>query len=308
MSGPGGRPPGFDEDPEHEARERMAERALHRVALALLAEVRGRDSFPREPDAISTLLDRVRSRLPGFELSVGESEEGWRGEPDLPARPRVRVKPDRRGCVSISSQVDGSSWEEANIYADGELAEAGSAATLTFYDEPPPGHRGLGDELEADLAEIARRSRERGPAPVSGPVIEGDQFLRAVVARPQPGAKVQLRSVELYADGLIVSFLIPRDFDWENREVTLPFELYASAGMENRIDERIESALSEGRAPRPRISVEDDLGTDYRHVESGGGGAPPVMRGTDTFVPAVPADARLLRITTYAGTVQLPLT
>jgi hypothetical protein len=59
--------------------------------------------------------------------------------------------------------------------------------------------------------------------------------------------------------------------------------------------------------PRPPMGIEDDLGTDYYEGEQASYGGSPASLAYFTFAPAVPADARVLRITTGSGTVELDL-
>ena len=102
----------------------------------------------------------------------------------------------------------------------------------------------------------------------------GDQLDRVLVPPKQPDAEVQIITVEIYADGLVVRQLIPT-FDRETVEWK-------------------------------KVAVRDDAGNEYL-MRGGGGNGLHVFRGQCIFVPAPPPEARRLFITTRAGTVELGL-
>lgn len=280
-------------DPEREERQRIADQALSRAALALVAEVRGRDSFPTEPEDAAQLVERIRPRLPGFELSLGapdafpENAPLWSDAPDLPDHPRIRIAPDPRACLHLQSQVEASAWVEAYVYADGELAEEGSVSALAIAASPAsPGgvdveaHAGLGELAEQFEREALNAAREAANAAERAMQFEGGVFVRALTGPLKPSAAIQIRSMELYGDGLIVAYLMMPEGNLQ--EQSFPF------------------------GPSGSISVEDDVETNYKSVSADASGLR-VIRGTSVFVPAVPDTARELRVKTDAGVVEFSL-
>ena len=61
------------------------------------------------------------------------------------------------------------------------------------------------------------------------------------------------------------------------------------------------------REQEPAIRVEDDLGTEYFESGGGGGGGVRVSHSSRGFAPAPPPEARVLRVTAGAETVELDL-
>lgn len=91
---------------------------------------------------------------------------------------------------------------------------------------------------------------------------------------------------ELFDDGLVVHYT---------------FDQAAES-----IESIMSTELSEGLEAGSGFRVEDDLGTGY-YENGGGGGGVQVVHGAFAFVPAVPPAARMLRISSRSGTVELPL-
>jgi hypothetical protein len=65
-------------------------------------------------------------------------------------------------------------------------------------------------------------------------------------------------------------------------------------------------ARAEGGNLAPNISVSDDVGTAYVHSGSAEGGVQ-VIHGGTRFTPGVPADAKRLVVSSYAGTIAVDL-
>lgn len=179
------------------------------------------------------------------------------------------------GQIEISVPFDAGFREWAELREDGVVLGGGTAGpsrarTLRTEDMEPW-------EKEAQEREELARKAARGK-----PKFRGKRYLRTLVAPPQPGADERILAIELYADGLIVEFT----YDTE------PLS-----------EEKLESMFYPRRPP---MRVEDDIGTDYYEGERASyGGGPGASHSYFTFAPAVPAAARVLRITTDSGTVEV---
>jgi len=197
---------------------------------------------------------------------------------DTGAKPRqapVELELRPGGRIDLSVPFDGEFREWAELREDGVVLGGGTAGpsrtrTLRTEDMKP------WEKEEQEREDLARKAA-RGK-----PKFRGKRYLRTLVAPPQPGANERILAIELYADGLIVEFT----YDTE-----LPSE------------EQMESMFY---PPRPPMRVEDDVGTDYYEGERASyGGGPGASHSYFTFAPAVPAAARVLRITVDSGTVEV---
>jgi hypothetical protein len=192
-----------------------------------------------------------------------------------PGRDPVEVELRSRGRIELSVPFDAGFREWAELREDGVVLGGGTAGpsrtrTLRTEDLKP------WEEEEQEREDLARRAA-RGK-----PKFRGKKYLRTLAAPPQPGADERILAIELYADGLIVEFT----YDTEPPS-----------------EEQMESMFY---PPRPPMRIEDDLGTDYYQGERASyGGGPGVSHSYFTFAPAVPAAARVLRITTESGTVEV---
>ena len=216
----------------------------------------------------------------------GEDEEALRSRAarlaaeftgDTAAEPEqdpVKLELRSGGRIELSVPFDAGFREWAELREDGVVLGGGTegpSRTRTLRtEEMKPWEK---EERRRDLARKAARGKPR---------FRGKRYLRTLIAPPQPGADERILAIELYADGLIVEFT----YDTE-----LPSE------------EHMESMLY---PPRPPMRVEDDVGTDYYEGERASyGGGPGASHSYFTFAPAVPAAARVLRITTDSGTVEV---
>ena len=109
---------------------------------------------------------------------------------------------------------------------------------------------------------------------------------RVVLGPPERHGGVRVTSVELYEDGVAIRWHMVRLAPGESGAVpSLPDE--------------VEGVDAARRAQEPYFSVYDDIGTRYRFQSGGGGGgngrfSDRVRKGTQTFTPAVPAQASTL--------------
>jgi hypothetical protein len=286
-----------DLDDLDDARQEAAHESMLRAALFFVAAARDRGGFPTEREDLEALLAEVSERMPTLPLAYLPPDPRDGDWPDLD-RPVLLVTPEDSESLGLNCWYERGRNFTATLRRNGSLADEGFGFGISA---DPENAVQLEDQQQADLSEIGRRLHERGLAGQQGPQFSGDRFLQTLVPEPQPDRPVQITGVDLYADGLIVNFIVP---DPSDRSPTPPIQLYQQAGLEPPIEDFMRRAKEAGLIPS--VSVEDDLGTEYLWSGSSGSGVD-VHRGEHTFVPAVASQATELRVSTYAGTVVIPL-
>lgn len=108
---------------------------------------------------------------------------------------------------------------------------------------------------------------------------------RVVLGPPERHGGVRVTSFELYEDGVAIRWHMVRLAPDESGVPPLPDE--------------VEGVDAARRAQEPHLTLHDDVGTRYRFQSGGGGGgngrfSDRVRKGTETFTPAVPAQASTL--------------
>ncbi len=192
-----------------------------------------------------------------------------------PERDPVELELRSGGRIELSVPFDGEFREWAELREDGVVLGGGTEGPSRTWTRKTEDMEPW--EKEAQEREDLARKAARGK-----PKFRGKRYLRTLVPSPQPGAEERILAIELYDDGLIVEFT----YDTE------PLS-----------EEKLESMFY---PPRPPMRVEDDIGTDYYEGERASyGGGPGASHSYFTFAPAVPAAARVLRITTTSGTVEV---
>ena len=232
---------------------------------------------------ILAMIDDVR-HTNGFETDeaklaarVGEILEslGAVSEDEVP----VQAKPLEKDRVLLSAATGEHSADEVVLRADGILLEEYSSVRFAFggvdTTELSPEQQ---DEMREAQAKFETRTRR--------PRFRGERFLRVLTAEPQSGPEVQILAAELFDDGLVVHCTF--DQATESIESIMPTE------------------LSEVLGAGSGLRVEDDLGTEY-YEDGGGGRGVQVVHGAFAFAPAIPPAARILRISSDSGTIELPL-
>jgi hypothetical protein len=180
------------------------------------------------------------------------------------------------GLIELSVACGAGFYARAELREDGVVLGGSISAPARYWSRKPEEFTPLEREqrrLES-LAEEARRGK---------PEFHGKRYLRTVAAPAQPGADLRVLAAEIFDDGFYV------DFTYDNE---IEPELTEDAFRED---------------PKPRLAVEDDLGTDYYEGLRGSYGGRPVSSSTFNFAPTPPAAATVLRITTDSGTVELDL-
>jgi hypothetical protein len=243
----------------------------------------------RQKAALALLLNRIVLGLlddacrGGFgddeaalQSRAAELAERFVDRTSMPARVSVNLDLRRDGRIELRVGEDDGAHAQAEVREDGYVlggstGRSGPAVTIEPEDMEPWERE---EERRRELAQEAARGK---------PKFHGRRYLRTVVAPPQPGAAERVLAAELYGDGLIVNF---------------------TYNTEMPTVEELERALMDRRPP---MRIEDDLGTDYYEGERASYGGGPASQAYFTFAPAVPADARVLRITTDSGAVELDL-
>jgi hypothetical protein len=257
------------EEREREERQSMAEILQARVALVLLAEARRRGGFG-EAEALAARAVELSVEMGGDALSPG------------PDPPTVTAHLDRPDRIGLSTATDRHASVFASLGFDGILYEEGGSVGVSVEDRIEPEE--LDEEQREALARLQEEWKKRRERSLR---FTASRFVRAIAAPPQPGAAVQVLAVQLFEDG----FYVDSTFDKEER------------------DRRDRGSAISGllRESGSDVRVEDDLGTEYVASGSGSAGGVRVCRATRGFAPAPPAAARVLRITTDSGTVELDL-
>jgi hypothetical protein len=286
-------------DDLYDAREEAAHESMLRAALFFVASARDRGAFPTDREGLEALLGEISKRVPTLPLAYlppDPRDDDW---PDLD-RPVLLVTPGDGESLGLNCWYERARNFTATLRRNGRLADEGFGFGISADPETAVQ---LEDQQQADFNEIGRRLHERGLVGQQGPQFRGDRFLRTLTAEPQQDSPVQMTGVDLYADGLIVNFIVPDPSDWHP---TPPIQLYQQAGLEPPIEDFLRRAKEAGGNLIPSVNVEDDLLTEYLWSGSSGSGVD-VHRGAHTFIPAVPSQATELRVSTYAGTVVIPI-
>jgi hypothetical protein len=263
------KPPGFE---EQMADQEAVSILLLRVALRLLGEARLRGEFGDE----EMLGDRA--------VALADELTGGAPSPD-PRRATVEVgllRPDR---ISLSAPFKAGSATSWSLMLDGTLYDGGTTGSVRAVRIDP---KTLSAEERADLE---RRQAEWQARIERLRQFTATRYVRTIAAPPQAGAAVRVLAVLLYEDG----FWVDSTYD---KEEPPRFDPSMDA----------ETFLALDRDEKPELTIADDLGTEY--FESGGGGrggGVRVSHATYGFAPAPPSEARVLRVTTEAETVEFYL-
>jgi hypothetical protein len=260
---------GFEPDPEEQRRQSEANLLLLRVALALIDDARRLGAFETDEETLAARTAELTDEL-GSGAPAGSS----------PDEAPVRAAPLALDQVQLSAPYGDSSSVVATLRTDGVLLDEGVTLSLRAERVDEPG-------LSPEEAEEMRRAVAEFQAKQARPQFGGGRFVRALAADPQPGSEVQVLAAELFDDGLLVHY----SFDQESES----------------LESIMSSDLSEWQERGPGLRVEDDLGTEYYASGGGGGGGVQVVHGAFGFAPAVPSNARTLRISTRGDTIELPL-
>lgn len=261
-----------------------AEEGLWEAALRLIGAAPPGDALPATRRGLRQLLRRARSDRISVDLRL--EIEGGAALPRYRGDDSVWVRPDGAGGLILRAEYP---WLRALV------ATLRSEGTLSAP-EDQVGFGVEGSELtrraRKDLAAVEGRAREAAEE-------DDDEFeddwsaftgaeLLAVVAAPrQDPSGLVVTTVELYADGVWVNYLLPSPDPGAFRDDRWPDETIWAAAF-------------------PRLELTDDLGTEY------GEGEPEdetigerLTRAAQAFVPGVPDAARRLAIASESGSVEI---
>lgn len=258
----------FEREAEEERRRAEAGIVMLRVGLALLDDARRGGGFEVDEARLASRVEEILGAL----RAAGTNPRGAIVE----ATPRDAER------IQLSTATGESSSDDAVLRTDGVLVEQYSTIGMSAEIEIAGA-----EEPSPEQEEQMRLAMARFEAKAMRPHFEGRRFLRALPCDPLPGAEVQVLAAELFDDGLVVRYT----FDRKPQPPELPED---------------GDPFFDGFSGDTEVRIEDDLGTDYFGGDGGGGGHE-VIHCAASFSPAVPDGARLLRITTRSGTVELPL-
>jgi hypothetical protein len=206
---------------------------------------------------------------------------------------QVWLSPAPEGCLRLRHQALGVELrsEAVTLRPDGRLGEF---ETVEGFGVP---ESELTPQARADREAMARAvtARKAEAADSEQRIDEGQrrfatEHLRAVVAAPpQPAGGAVISFVALYATGLIVYYLVPPPPD-EELESDDPWAEPITAAM------------------FPKAEISDEHGTSYEVAEWDSLDAnAPLLRASQSFVPAVPDDAERLRVRIGSAEVEIEI-
>jgi hypothetical protein len=267
----------------------VGRQALCEASLRLLAALGTESRFPDDVDGIEELIRRVAKGRPGEALDFAVEPAGEL--PRYTGKDLIWVSPEADDCLLLRHEYADLRSEAVVLRPDGRLGEF---ETTVGFGVP---ESELTDQARADRDTVERLARERAAEDVDiDRQIEADQrrfrtdHLRSVHAAPsQDGTGPIVTFIVLYDTGVIVHYLVARPPD-DDLETDDPWA-----------EPLIEAML-------PRIELSDPLGTAYEVVDFNQREAnAPLLRASQSFVPAVPAATERLSIGFESGTVDIEL-
>ena len=264
-------------------------RHLCEASLRLLAALGSESRFPDDVAGIEALVGRVAKGRPGEVMDFAVEPAGEL--PRYTGKYLIWISPAAEGCLQLRHESGELRSEAVVLRPDGRLGEFEG---IDGFGVPASA---LTEQARADSEAVERLAREREAQEVdySRQIDEEQRRFRTehligvCAAPPQDGTGPIVTFVVLYETGMIVNYLVPRPPD-ENLETDDPFA----------------EPLSE--AMLPRIVLSDGLGTAYEVVgmEERDADAP-LLRASQSFAPAVPADAERLSVDFETGSVEIEL-
>lgn len=267
----------------------LSRRHLCEAALRLLAALGSEERFPDDADDVEALLGRVAEGRPGEPMDFAVEPAGEL--PRYSGEFQVWVSPAGDGCLRLRHEEEGLRSEAVVLQPDGRLGEFESSEGFGVPESE------LTPQAIADREAVARRERESATAEAGHRhEIEKEQqrfrtehLLGTAAAPPQDKDGPVVTYVALYDTGLIVNYLVPHPPEEE---------------LES--DDPWAEPLTE--AMLPRIELSDSAGTEYKVIDwDQMDPNAPMLRSSQSFVPAVPAGAERLRVAFEYRSVEIPL-
>ena len=275
-------------EPDFDGMDReIAQRQLMEAALPLVAAGAKEGRFPSDMEGLERLIETLGRRVDGLKTAsreeidrIGDQFEIW-------------VAPNGDGSLHLKASSSEGHALVCDLWPDGLVT---NEASSTSY----------GPRVGEPDANMPVMDASAFQALIDGD-FKGTELRRVLPAPPTPEASIQILSVELYADGLVINYLQRHDLETEDQIELMRrrLEAFDQAVSDDDLDviARRESAFGP-----TELTVVDDVGTRYESGGAGGGGGlDGPMRWHCEFTPAVPDGARVLRIQTDAGTVEISL-
>jgi len=268
--------------------QRVADSLLRRLAQLRRVQSGAVVRYGPETSEVSPDLDEADGAIAAF-AALGLLDEAdadaWRLRFATATAKREKPRPSRADRDRVARYLS-ESIERLPTRNSGGLEESGPLQNLLndFH------HIGLLSEREMDG--LFDRLGERLDAGDARPEDEHErdclcaELRRVVLGPPERHGGVRVTSFELYEDGLAIRWHMVR---------LAPDE----SGAVQPLPDEVEGVDAARRAQEPHFSLHDDIGTRYRFQSGGGGGrngrfSDRVRKGTETFTPAVPAQASTL--------------
>jgi hypothetical protein len=251
-----------------------------RAALRLVASAPSADRFPDDQNDLVKLIASASGEDDGvgfrMQLEDGSELPRYQGFGHLWVAPA-------NGALRLRAELGPLQALTAYVWPDGRLSEQ------TVEEGFPVSEAELTQQARDDIEAVERDQRERAEldAEYERTRFRGENLLRTLEPPWQDPAQLVITAVQLYGDGLIVSYVLPRPDD--------------VAPAPDDDDELFEAAL-------PALEVRDDAGTVYRQADvdvddlTG-----PVLRASQTFQPEIRETARCLIVKSPAGSVEIAL-
>jgi hypothetical protein len=262
---------------------------LCEASLRLLAALGSESRFPQDRAGVEALIGRVAEGRPGeaMDFAVESATE----LPRYSGEYLTWVSPVADGCLRLRHEYGELESEAVVLRPDGRVGEFERIASFGVPDDE------LTEQARADREAVERlaQEREREEADSHREIDEEqrrfapEHLLGVRAAPPQAAAGPVVTFVVLYDTGLIVYYLVPRPPD-EELETDDPWAEPLLAAM------------------MPRIELSDELGTSYEMVDlSYLEPDAPLLRASQSFVPAVPAAATRLVARFESASVEIDL-
>lgn len=264
---------------------------LAEASLRLLAALGPEPDFPGDVAGIEELVEHVAEGRPGETMTFAVEPAGKL--PRYSGKYVVWVSPAAEGCLRLRHEDGGRGLisEAVTLRPDGRLGEF---ETIEGFGVP---EAELTDQARADRETVDRLTRKWQAEEIdTSRRIDEDQrrfraeHLLGVVAGPsQDPAGPVVSFLALYDTGVIVYYLVPRPPD-EDLETDDPWAEPLEAAMMPRIE------LSDGSGAAFEMA-------DLQYLDANA----PLLRASQSFVPAVSAAASSLVVRFASASVEIEL-
>jgi hypothetical protein len=262
---------------------------LCEAALRLLAALGPEPRFPEDVADVEALVGRVAQGRPGEPMEFKVEPAGEL--PRYDAEFQFWLSPVADGCLRVRHESGKLRSEAVVLRPDGTL---GRLETIEGFGVPEGEWT---EQARADVETVEQYERTMAvEVPEAEHKFEQDQLrfrttnlLGTRAAPPQDEGGPVVTFLALHTTGVVVHYLVPRPPD-EELESDDPWAEPLSA------------------AALPKIELADGLGTSYELADlDEGNGNEPLIRASQSFTPAVPADATRLSVSFESASVEIEL-